>query len=188
MATGIWPWRRGRRRSYSRGVKGALDLQMPPPYDMHPPNQRQDRERVEQLIASLAGGLDAGSREVLNNLINDLTDQSIARLRVERDERQAVSDILEGLARQEVARYRPRYEADMARVHQAGLALAVTFQDLTGLSMDEVTAPRPPRVQREPLVSTLGAVDVSDTQTRLAAGLEPGLAGGERGGTDARLP
>ena len=149
-----------RRRSYSRGVRGELDLQMPPPYDMDPPRQREDREQVEQLIANLAGGLDAGSREVLNNLINDLTDQSIARLRAERDNRQAVSDILEGLAREEVARHKPRYDADAARVHQAGLALAVTFQELTGLSIDEVTPPRPPRAEPEPLASTLGPVDV----------------------------
>jgi hypothetical protein len=163
-----WPWRR-RQRVFSRGVTGELDLEMAPPYDLRPPRQDADRARVEDLVAGLAGGLDAGSREVLNNLINDLTDQAVAELRLERDNRQAVNDILEGLARQEVARHKPRYDADLARVRQAGVALAVTFEELTGLRLDDIEPPRQPPVGRQPLESTLGPVDVSDDQTLIDA-------------------
>lgn len=160
-----WPWR---RQPFSDAAHGGLDLQMPPPYDLRPASQHGDRQRVEQLIASLKGGLDAGSREVLNNLVNDLTDQAIAQLRLDRDNRQAVHDILEGLARAEVARHKPRYDADLARVRQAGTALAVTFEDLTGSQLDEVALPPPPRSEPGPLTSTLGPVELADELTRLA--------------------
>ena len=145
---------------------------MPPPYDLRPASQDAERLRVEQLIASLQGGLDAGSREVLNNLVNDLTDQAVAQLRLERDNHQAVHDILEGLARAEVARHKPRYDADLARVRQAGATLAVTFQDLTGSLIDEVELPPPPRTESGPIASTLGPVDLSDELVRLAAAEE----------------
>jgi hypothetical protein len=168
MAFTLW-----RRRRYSRSVRGELDLEMPPPYDLRPPRQASDRQQVERLIADLAGGLDAGSRDVLNNYINDLADQAVAELRAERDNRQAVNDILEGLAREHVARYKPRYDADLALVRQAGVALSVTFRELTGMDVDEITPPRRPEVDKTPLESTLGPIDVSDDQTFIDAGEVP---------------
>jgi hypothetical protein len=164
-----WPWR---RRAFSEADHGGLDLQMPPPYDLRPVSQDGERRRVEQLIASLQGGLDAGSREVLNNLVNDLTDQAIAELRLDRDNRQAVHDILEGLARAQVARHKPRYDADLARVRQAGATLGVTFQDLTGRPIDEVELAAPPHRQPAPIASTLGPLDLSDELSRLAVAEE----------------
>jgi hypothetical protein len=149
-------------------VTGELDLEMPPPYDSAQ-GQARDRQQVESLIAMLQGGLDAGSREVLNNLVNDQAEQAIAELRVERDNRQAINDILEGLAREEVARRKPRYDADLALVHQAGVALAVTFKELTGLDLEEISPPRPSPVDKPTLESTVGPVDVSDDRTYVDA-------------------
>jgi hypothetical protein len=166
----VRPLRRRERRLYSRSAAGHLDLEMPPPYDVDPRRQASDRQQVESLIGSLAGGLDAGSREVLNNLINDMADQALAELRVARDNRQAINDILEGLARQEVARFKPLYDADVARVQQAGVALAVTFTELTGLDLGEVAVPRLAQADKPPLESTLGSIDVSDDRTYIDAG------------------
>jgi hypothetical protein len=170
MVVAVWPLRRRERRLYSRSAARQLDLEMPPPYDVDPQRQASDRQQVESLIGSLAGGLDAGSREVLNNLINDMADQALAELRVARDNRQAINDILEGLARQAVARFKPLYDADLARVQQAGVALTVTFTELTGLDLGEVAVPRLPQAEKPPLESTLGAVDVSDDRTYIDVG------------------
>jgi hypothetical protein len=158
----MWPWRRSGRRRFSAGAAGELDLEMSPPYVTDHRRLAEERAHVERLIVSLTGGLDAGSREVLNNLINDYADQALADLQRQRDNRLAVNDILEGLARQEVARRKPRYEADLAEVQQAGVALAVTFRELTGLDLDEVKPPRPPDPDLRPLESTLGPLDASD--------------------------
>ncbi len=94
---------------------------------------------------------------MLNNLVNDLTDQAVAELRLERDNRMAHHDILEGLARREVARRQPRYEADLARVQRAQTALAQAFQQVTG----EELAPRPARAT---VASPLGPVDLGDAR------------------------
>ena len=93
--------------------------------------QEQARAEIAELIARLQpGALDAGSREVLNNLINARTDAQLAELDAARDERQAVVDNLVALAAEQVARYKPRYDADLARVGQTGSALAA---DLRGV-------------------------------------------------------
>jgi hypothetical protein len=71
-----------------------------------------------------------------------------------------------------VARHKPRYDADLARVRQAEATLAVTFRDLTGMEIDEIVLPRPPRTAPGPITSTLGPIDLSDELTRLAAAEE----------------
>ena len=132
-----------------------LELLMVPPYDPRSARQEADRRRVEQLITSLEGGLDAGSREVLNNLVNDLTDQAVAQLRLERDDRATHHDILEGMARREVARRQPRYDADLARLRRAETVLAEAFRELTGGEL----APPPVRAV---VTSPLGPVDLGE--------------------------
>jgi hypothetical protein len=123
----------------------------------------QARAEIAELIDRLQpGGLDARSREVLNNLINAWTDGQLAELDAARDERLAVVDSLIALAAEQVARYKPRYDADLARVGQTGSALAASYQALTGRRSSEFVLPRPPRVNDEPIQSTLGPIDLSD--------------------------
>jgi len=79
-----------------------LDLITSHPYDMSVDQQERNRAEIRELITSLQpGALDAGSREVLNNLINARTDAALAELDAARDERQAVADLLVGLAAEE---------------------------------------------------------------------------------------
>jgi hypothetical protein len=112
---------------------------------------------VETLIKQLQpDGLDGNSREVLNNFINDLIDQDIARLRAHRAEWKAVGGILIGLARKEVARRQPRYEDDSSQAQRAQQALAVTYQQLTGKDLADLPSPRPRRDAAGPVRSTLG--------------------------------
>jgi hypothetical protein len=118
---------------------------------------------ITELIGRLQpGGLDSGSREVLNNLINARTDSQLAELDAARDERLAVLDHLVALAAERVARYKPRYDADLARVGQTGSTLSTTYEALTGRKPSEFIPPRPPRVNDEPITSTLGPIDLSD--------------------------
>src|SRR5690348_14499881 len=93
------------------------DRMTPPAYDLSPGHQEQAKAEIAELIERLRpGALDAGSREVLNNLINARTDAQLAELDAARDERKAVVDNLVALAAEQVARYKPRYDADLARV------------------------------------------------------------------------
>src|SRR5262245_52233252 len=169
MAAAVWPNKKDRSRKtdpFTRAKAGELDIAMPPPYEMSYATQEAARQQVEALVDRLKpGAFDAGSREVLNNLINAWADLAIAELDAARDERQAVNDVLFGLASEEVARRKPIYDADLARVAQTGLALAVTFEELTGKKADEVVLPRPPRTDPGPMESTLGPIDVSDDET-----------------------
>jgi hypothetical protein len=140
-----------------------LDLVASSPYDMSLDQQERARAEIRELIASLQpDALDAGSREVLNNLINARTDAALAELDAARDERQAVADVLVGLAAEEVARYKPRYDADLARVSQTGAALAVTYKELTGQDPTEYIPARPRRASDGPIQSSLGPIDLSD--------------------------
>lgn len=153
-------WRPSRGRpgdAFLRIKRGDLDIAMPPPYDMSDGAQRQARQAVETLIKQLQpDGLDGNSREVLNNFINDLIDQDIARLRAHRAEWKAVGGILIGLARKEVARRQPRYEDDSSQAQRAQQALAVTYQQLTGRDLADLPSPRPRRDAAGPVRSTLG--------------------------------
>lgn len=161
---GWWPFRRRRRHDpYAHAKNSRLDVAMPLRYEMSQTNHQAALRRVEDLIWRLGpSGLDAGSREVLNNLINAWGDQALAELSAARSERQEVNDILIGLAREEAARCKPRYEADLARVAQAGAALAVTFEELTGKKASEVVLPRRPQADLDAVEATLGPIDISD--------------------------
>jgi hypothetical protein len=153
-------WRlpgRGRGSAFLRIAGGDLDIAMPPPYDMSDAAQRQARQTVEKLLGQLRpDGLDGNSRDVLNNLINDWIDQDIARLSAHRAEWTAVSRILIGLAREEVARRQPRYDADYSRAQRARQALAVTYQQLTGKDLADLPSSPPRRDDPGPVGSTLG--------------------------------
>jgi hypothetical protein len=156
------------RRKTTGKASGAVPGQdierlTPPTYDMSLNRHEQARAEITELIGRLQpGGLDSGSREVLNNLINAWTDSQLAELDAARDERLAVVDNLVALAAEQVARYKPRYDADLARVGQTGSALATTYEALTGRKPSEFVPPRPPRVNDEPITSTLGPIDLSD--------------------------
>jgi hypothetical protein len=157
------PWRRPRWRRkdpFSRVANGDLDILMPPPYDMSPDEQLI--AQVEMLLQGLQpGAIDAGSRHVLGNLINSWAHQALARLDAERDERQAVGDVLVGLAQEELASSRPRYEADYARVLHAYEAVAVTYAALTGKKAADLRIYLPPRAAPGPLQSGLGPAELT---------------------------
>jgi hypothetical protein len=145
------------------GRPAPADRMTPPAYDMSPDRQEQARAEIAELIERLRpGALDAGSREVLNNLINARTDAQLAELDAARDERKAVVDNSVALAAEQVARYKPRYDADLARVAQTGSVLAATYEALTGRTPTEFTPPRPRRAGDEPIESTLGPINLSD--------------------------
>jgi hypothetical protein len=125
--------RRRLRGSLRRARHASLDIARRAPHDMSDAEQAQARARIEALIERLQPqAIDAGSREVLNNLINAWMDQASARVNRHHLEQTAVSAMLIGLAREEVTRRRPRYEADYARAQHAFRTLAVTYQQLTG--------------------------------------------------------
>jgi hypothetical protein len=168
---GWWPRRRnphakGRDQPIHVGT-GDLDVLMPPPYDVSDSKQDAARSRIEKLVSQLQpGGLDAGSREVLNNLINAVADQEVSRLQAERDERQAVGEILIGLAQKQVARHRPRYDADVLATHHAHEALAVAFEALTGRKLKDLRAPFPRQPDNDQVGSSFGPVDITDSWIR----------------------
>src|SRR5262252_6579693 len=122
-----WRLNPGKRRSSvpGRGPGQEIERIAPPTYDMSLGRHEQARAEIAELIDRLQpGGLDARSREVLNNLINAWTDGQLAELDAARDERLAAVDSLIAIAAEQVARYKPRYDADLARVGQTGSALA----------------------------------------------------------------
>lgn len=157
-------WVRGPRRpADGAGRPAPEDRMTAPTYDMSPARQEQARAEIAELIERLRpGALDASSREVLNNLINARTDAELAELDAARDERQAVVDNLVAQAAEQVARYKPHYDADLARVGQTGSVLAATYEALTGRTPTEFLPPRPRRAGDGPIESTLGPIDLSD--------------------------
>ena len=159
------PRNTGKPTRNAPGVGPGQDVERltPPTYDMSLSRHEQARAEITELVGRLQpGGLDAGSREVLNNLINAWTDSQLAELDAARDERLAIVDNQVALAAEQVARYKPRYDADVARVGQTGSALAATYEALTGRKPSEFVPPRPPRVNDEPITSTLGPIDLGD--------------------------
>jgi hypothetical protein len=152
---------RFRRRNdpFHRAKHGDLDIIMPPPYEMSDAAQQEARQKVESLIGQLQpNGLDGNSRDVLNNLINAWMDQEIARLHSHREEWKAVAGMLTGLAREEVARHRHRYEADYARAQQARQTLALAYEQLTGAQLTDLPSPYSRHVPGDPVRSILGPV------------------------------
>jgi hypothetical protein len=168
-----WSRRRSRRPRdplLRRARPGGLDIARPAPHDMSDAEQARARARIEDLVGRLQPrAIDAGSREVLNNLINSWMDQANARVNGHHIEQTAVSAMLIGLAREEVTRRRSRYEADYARAQHACRTLAVTYQRLTGREMTDLPSPHPAHVDEQVLASTLGAMSWTDT------GAPPGL-------------
>ena len=148
-----------RNDPFRRAKHGDLDILMPPPYEIPAAAQQEAREKVESLIARLQpGGLDGNSRDVLNNLINDWMDQEIARLLSHREEWKAVASMLTGLAREEIALRRHRYEADYGRAQQDRQALALAYEQLTGAPYENLPSPYPQHAPDGPIQSTLGPV------------------------------
>ncbi|SDH52896.1 hypothetical protein SAMN05216553_12631 [Lentzea fradiae] len=146
-----------------RNLDGDLGLLMPPPYDMSDEELERGRQEVDDLMSRLQpGGLDAGSREVLFNLINDWLDVAVARLDGERDERQAVAEILIGLARTEVARIKPLYDSKLTRCLHTREALDAAFRDLTGKETKQLEDSAPIRFDQRKVGSTLGQVENED--------------------------
>jgi hypothetical protein len=155
--------RRTVRGPAASGPEQGLDRITPPTYDMSLGRHEQARAEIAELIERLQpGALGTSSREVLNNLINARTDAQLAELDAARDERLAVIDNLVALAAEQVARYKPRYDADLARVGQTGSALAATYEALTGRPPTEFVPPRPRRAGDGNIESTLGPIDLSD--------------------------
>ena len=166
---GWWPGKRRRTSPFTRTVRGNLDITMPPPYDMSDDEQVRARQRVEEMVGRLSpGGIDAGTSGALDNLINAWLDQHAARLQAERDERQAVGEVLIGLAREELARQEPAYAADLDAVMQTREAMAVTFEALTGKPAASLQVVLPRRGDEIPLRSALGPVDLADSWHRPA--------------------
>jgi hypothetical protein len=171
------PLRRRRPRDLllRRARPGDLDIARPAPHDMSDADQERARARIEDLVGRLQPrAIDAGSREVLNNLINSWMDQANARVNGHHIEQTAVSAMLIGLAREEVTRRRSRYEADYARAQHACRTLAVTYQQLTGREMTDLPSPHPAQIDDQVFASTLGAMSWTDTGTTSGL-LPPGL-------------
>jgi hypothetical protein len=176
-----------RRNAPGAGPGQDLDRITPPTYDMSLGRHEQARAEIAELVDRLQpGGLDARSREVLNNLINAWTDSQLAQLDAARDERLAVVDGLIAVAAEDVARYKPRYDADLARVGQTGSALAASYQALTGRRPSEFVLPRPPRVNDEPIQSTLGPIDLSDDVLPTTRPVPPGSSDAPTGTASMR--
>jgi hypothetical protein len=165
----VFPWlsrrqfnrRTARRAMFARPPAQPLDLVKPPLYEQQEQWMTRARAQVEQMINALKPkALDAGSREVLNNLINAWAEQALAELDAARDDRRAIARMLIGMADQEVARRKPRFDADIARVSHARAALADAFEALTGRKATEHVPVAPSRTGDDPLQSTVGAIDL----------------------------
>jgi hypothetical protein len=154
-------WARLRRGPFARVMQRDLDLLKAPSYDMSDTEQQKAIRRVEDLLRRLQpGAIDAGSREALTNLINSWAHQSIARLDGDRDERQAVGEILLGPALEELARRKARYDADCTRLLIAEEALRSSFEALTGKELSQLRPWLTPREAPSPLQSGLGPADL----------------------------
>lgn len=163
-----WPLSRRNRHPapFTRVGNQDLDLIKPPQYEISPLlSHEQARIRVKELVDSIGDGLDAGSRDVLNNLINAWTDEGLAELDSHRDERKAVADALVGLAAEQVARYEPPYLADLAKVEHTAAALLMTYGELTGEAPRKFVPPSQPRDLARPIESTVGSIEPAPSTT-----------------------
>jgi hypothetical protein len=134
---------------------------MPPPYDMSPDRQIEDRQQIDRRVESLKpNAVDAGSRKVLFNFVNALAEQALAELEAERDERLAIGRVLVGMAAEELTRRRSRFDADSVAASHAAATLALAFEDLTGRKATERLPAGPPGTTRDRLESGVGAIDL----------------------------
>ncbi len=188
MAIPLLAWWRGKKEKrndpFTRATRDDLDIVMPLPYDMTDTVREKGHAMVRGHVEKLKpNALDAGSREVLNNLINAWADREIAHLDAERDERQAVGLVLIGLARQEVARRKALFDADLATALHAREALGAAFEALTGKRTADYGSSFPARFDDNPVSSTLGPVkrdyagplarDYAEPDPALQLGSEP---------------
>ncbi|MFY1637653.1 hypothetical protein ACN27F_31005 [Solwaraspora sp. WMMB335] len=162
-----WPRRRRdtaravRRPAFASRGGTPLDLLVPPAYERPEHQLDADRARVRELIGSLQqGALDAGSRQVLANLINELGEQSLAELDVARDERRAVGRVLLGMAAEELVRRWERLKSAAVRASHAETALALAFEELTGHSPADRVDAQPNPFSAEARRSAIGPIDL----------------------------
>ncbi|MGI9004469.1 MAG: hypothetical protein ACR2GH_22935 [Pseudonocardia sp.] len=168
MAISMPDWaKRFRKRRvdpFTRASRDGLDLVMSPPYDMDMSEtiRTELRGEVEALVARLLpNAVDAYSGDVLDDWLDARADQIVARLDSEQEERQAVGEALIGLARQEVARRKARYDADLTRLQQAQEALEVAREQLTSKRGIGPFTPSLALADSSPIASTLGRVDTA---------------------------
>lgn len=151
-----------RRDPFTRAARGDLDIIMVPPYDVSETLRVEARAEVESLVARLLpNAVDAYSGEALHNLVNARADQLVARLDAERDDRKAIGEALIGIAKQEVAKRKDRYDADVVLVQYARQALDLAFQELTGRTQVGPFVRLPDRPDDRGVGSTFAGVDVS---------------------------
>ncbi len=141
------------RDPFTRASEGDLDIIKPPSYDSSDALRAQFTAEVDRQIAEIGtSAIDPYTGGLLDNAINARTQQLIAQLDASRDEQQAVSDALLGLAREEVARRQAAYQSDRFRLDVAFTTFRVTYKELTGEEWPE---------------KTLGQMDVGGTQSGL---------------------
>ncbi|TDP92920.1 hypothetical protein [Labedaea rhizosphaerae] len=162
--TGWLPKRRKKPDDvYARATSGELDIMQLPPYASVEDARRRGIEDVEEQLKGLRpDGLDAGSRDVLSDLVDAWLAAEIALLEPIHDERQAVATVLVGLAEQDLARQKPRYEADLARVLHAREALDAAAEALTGTRTEHLRTRWPARTDGGGTVSSLGGTSYSE--------------------------
>lgn len=162
--------RRKPAEPFTRSPKDGMDLLSTNGYDMSSTGLDQLRTDVDALVDRLRpGAVDAYSEEVLDAWLGARELALFAQLDGEREERQAVAEALIGIARQEVARRKSSYEADLTRLREAREALEVTRWQLTGSREVGPFAESPNPIDVPFVGSTLGPVDTSpdwDPDTR----------------------
>ncbi|MFY1659710.1 hypothetical protein [Micromonospora sp. WMMD1274] len=156
-------YRPGRRNKvfFAGAPDHPLDLVKPPGYELDESWRAEIRAQVLQRIESLKpGAIDAGTREVVHNYINAQVQQSLKAVEGMRDERRAIARVLVGIADEEVARRKPRFDVDFARACHAIAAAAIAFEKLTGRPATDYLAAAPERAGDRPLYSTVGRIDL----------------------------
>lgn len=128
-----WFWWRYRVGSPFSRIN-RLDLWRPVDYPMGPPlDHDRQREQIRQLVGQLApGAIDEGTGEALHNLINAWADQAVAQIDVSHRDHQGLVGVLIGATAEELAKCRPRYEADLAEVERTARMVAELGARLSG--------------------------------------------------------
>ncbi len=160
----------GRFRSrdpFTRPAGGDLDILSSPRYDS-PDEKEHDRIRRaleaevdERLSDLLPGAVDAYTGDALHAWIDARERQLVARLDAEREERQAVSEALIGLAKEELARRRGSFEAARSRLDHAREARDVTRRALTGKDQLGPFEPGMSTLDPHDVRSTLGPIHLT---------------------------
>ena len=154
----IWPARWPLRRTPFAQLdrKQGLDLAKGTPYEVALQQPTLTPAMIEGWVDRLDGALDVRTVDVINNLIDSWTDQEMAALNGLRDDRRAEADAILALAAEQVARYQPRYEADLTEVRRTRATLEATLMSLTGFEAGDVEQPHVLAADKYPVESTLG--------------------------------